>query len=215
MSAYRDYIRRVEATAASLQTDSRLRTIFELNRPFTPEEFTDLEESMSRALREEVSVWSGFRELYGVANGFLFQWLYSGDRDVTTKAGSASIAMVQEIYLPENLPAGREKLFYGQKRVLDRISPDDQVAVCFRQGTAEPELHYFSDDTGDYHQLDLDVPLYLETMLEARAMYRWQQFFVTDREFPLSKKAAESFRRSLSNLFPDADVSRFLARSER
>jgi hypothetical protein len=209
---YQQYIGRLKELAGAIQKDARFRPLVEIERPFSAGEFADLEGSMERAGMDDVAVWQEFRNFHGVANGFLFQWLYQGREPVAIKSGSAQIAMVQEIYLPEHLPPSKAGLFYGERRVIDRMSPDDQVAVRFRKGVHEPELHYFSDVTGDYHRLTLDFPGYLEMLLEARAMYRWQQFFVADPTFPLSEEDAETFRGALESLFPDANVGLFRAR---
>lgn len=212
---YHAYIQRLRQLVEDLGANDQFTPNVEIDRPFAASEFLDLEASMARKGLQDVKVWSGFREFHSVANGFLFQWLYKGDKAVSTKAGSAQIAMVQQIYLPETVPPGREKLFYDQRRVLDQISPDDQVTVVFHQGTAKPRLEYFSDDTGDYHPLGLDFPGYLEALFEARAMYRWQQFFVDDPSFPLTPVKAEQFRRSLKAIFPDARADLFKAPAER
>jgi hypothetical protein len=212
---YRRYIERLRRLADELNGSDQFTPNVEIERPFAGSEFDELEEAMTRKGIQGVKVWRAFQEFHSIANGFLFQWLYQGGKPVSTKTGSAQIAMVQEIYLPEALPPGREMLFYGQRRVLDQISPDDQVTLQFEKGAAEPRLEYFSDDTGDYHPLKLDFPGYLEALLEARAMYRWQQFFVDDPSFPLTPDKAEEFRRSLKTIFPDSNTDRFKAPSER
>ncbi|MCM1565345.1 MAG: hypothetical protein NC238_05250 [Dehalobacter sp.] len=132
----------------------------------------------------------------------LFQWLYEGPKPVTVKSGSAQIAMVQEIYLPEHLSAARVKVFHEQRRVIDRISPNYQVAVVFHKDFEKPALRYFSDATGDYHRLTLDFQGYLEMLLEARATFRWQEFFVDDPPYPLSNEDAQAFRLSLTSIIP-------------
>lgn len=211
---YHNYIERLKHLADDIEKDPNFHPVVEFVRSFTAQDFADLQSSIEASGIENVTVWNEFQLFYGVANGFLFQWLYEGDKPVTTKTGSGNIAMVQEIYLPEHLKGPKLKLFYGQKRAFDRISPDDQVAVLFEQGTEAPQLHYFSDDTGKFHPLRLGFLEYLETLLEARAMYGWQKFFVDDPNFPFTRTEAEAFRHSLKTLFPTANTALFRARDE-
>lgn len=212
---YQAYIERLKHLADDLEKDPHFHPIVEFERSFSTPEFADLQSSIEASGIENVTIWNEFQLFYGAANGFLFQWLYEGDKPVATKTGSANIAMVQEIYLPEHLLASPKlKLFYDQRRAFDRISPDDEVAVLFTQGGETPQLHYFADETGEFHPLRLGFPEYLETLLEARAMYGWQKFFVDDPNFPFTRKDAEAFRHSLKTLFPTANMALFRARDE-
>jgi hypothetical protein len=211
---YARYLDRLQALAASLARDPDFEPNVEIEPPVASAEIEALEQSMARAGMVGVSVWESFRAFHGVVNGFLFQWLYRGTRPVARRSGSAWISQLAAMYLPAHIPAEHLKKFFGTRRVLDRISENYEVAVIFREDVKAPELHYFSDETGDFHRLRLDFDGYLEMMLEARALFGWQAFFVDDRSFPFPRERAEAFRDSLKTLFPDATLDHFRPRPE-
>jgi hypothetical protein len=212
---YQAYIGRLRKLADDIEKDPHFHAVVEFERSFSVSEFADLQLSIETHGIENVTVWNEFLRFYDAANGFLFQWLYEGDKTVTIKTASADIAMVQQIYLPEQLLASPKiKLFYDQKRPFDRISPDEQVAVMFTKGNDVPQLHYFADETGEFYPLRLGFHEYLETLLEARAMYGWQKFFIDDPNVTFTRKEAEAFRHSLQTLFPSANSALFRTRDE-
>lgn len=212
---YQVYIGRLKKLADDIEKDPHFHPVVEFERGFSVSEFGALQRSIEMHGIENVTIWNEFRQFYDAANGFLFQWVYEGDKPVPIKTASANIAMVQQIYLPEQLLASPKiKLFYDQKRPFDRISPDEQVAVMFTNGSDAPQLQYFADETGEFHPLRIGLHEYLETLLEARAMYGWQKFFVDDPNFTFTPEEAEAFRYSLQTLFPSANVALFPARNE-
>jgi hypothetical protein len=210
---WHQYRARLQALGEALKKDGRFRAVTEVYPPFTPTDFDDLTASVAEKGLPDFEIWPGFRDFYGVLDGFRLQWQYLREGPAT-KTGSAHVALLPAIYLPEDDPADSVKRMYSELRIFDLVGPDDQVALQLHPVPQPPDLVYFADSTHKYHQLALNFESYLETLLEARSMYRWQQFFVADPEFPISKAQASEFRESLIFLFPDADAARFIAPNE-
>jgi hypothetical protein len=207
---WNEYREKVEKLGKALSSDSRFRVETKVYIPFSHVDFDDLEEAMRDKGLTGAAIWPSFRDFYSVANGFRLQWQYLGQNLKGITTGSAQIAMLQAIYLPEGAPADVINRIYQEPRILDDIGPDDHVAIQLRQSHEPPELLYFADITKKYHPLSLDFESYLLMLLEARAMYGWQQFFVSDPGFPLSEEGTKEFHSRLQVCFPDADVSKFI-----
>lgn len=205
---FRDYVEKLKAAAATITADKRFKTFIDIDRTAEPPELAALQKFIDEVGMEGATIWRGFAEFHAAANGFLFQWVYKGPRPPKTKTGSAQLAPIRTIYLPP-VHSKLATKFYGQRLVLDKISTDDQVAVEFTKGTEEPRLLYFSDRTGDYHPLRLSFTQYLQALLDSRAMYGWQEFFVDDPAFPLMDKDTSDFLKSFEMLFPDLDPTIF------
>jgi hypothetical protein len=199
---WRQYRERLAAIVAALEKDSE-------------EEYAQFESAVADEAGPDVRVWPNFKVLYTVMNGFRLQWQYLGPEPLATTTGSAQIARLDDIYLPEGASAHVLGRIYDAARVFDLVGPDDHVGIQLHRDHQNPQLFYFADATRKYHQLSLTLDTYLATILEARAMYRWQHFFVSDPDFPLTKETAETFRHDLHFLFPDADVSLFKAPQEK
>lgn len=210
---FRQYFDRIAALGRTLQSDSRFRATFESYPPFSDADFRDLEQALADEGLKDFHIWKTFQEFYSVVDGFILQWEYVGSEPLACRTGSARIAMIPQIYMPEDLPSGSAARLFDEPRVLDAVSPDDFVAVRFYRDRDAPGLHYFSDKTRKYHRLSLDFEGYLSMLLESRATYEWQHFFVDDPAFPRSPENAERFQNSLKHLFPDANASLFSFRA--
>ena len=212
---FRQFIDRVASLGTALQRDARFKAVFELHRPFPATDFDDLEQALADDGLSGYHIQQIFRDSYGVANGLLLQWQYLPGGSLAVTTASARIAIAPAVFLPENLPPHQASRLFDEPRVWDAVGPDDHVALRFHRDRESPDLLYFADVTSAYHPLTLNLETYLETLLEARAMYRWQQFFVDDSRFPLSRERAEGFRVSLKAIFPEADAARFVGKQER
>jgi hypothetical protein len=212
---WKSYRPRLEALGKTLTADSRFRAVAEVYPALSLADFDDLTSSIIEQGLPGFEIWPGFLEFYSALDGFKLQWQYLGGGSVSTKTGSAQVAILPAIYLPEDAPQDSVKRMYSEPRILDLVGPDDHVALRLRPGSQAPDLLYFADLTRRYHQLSLDFESYLDLLLEARAMYRWQHFFVADQDFSVSKVQASEFRASLKFLFPDANADKFTARNER
>jgi hypothetical protein len=212
---WQGYRKRLESLGSALTTNSQFRAVFEAYEPFSDTDFEDLTNDIIDQGGISSPIWPGFREFYRSLDGFRLQWQYLGQEAVGTRTGSVQIAMIPDIYLPEDAPADSVKRMFQEPRLLDLVGPDDHVALRLHEGGEAPDLLYFSDVSRQYYPLSLNFEAYLAMVLEARAMYRWQHFFISDPAFHLSKEQATAFRNSLTSLFPDADVAKFPVPGEK
>lgn len=92
----------------------------------------------------------------------------------------------------------RARAVYDRDRykLFDWADSRDHVSLRFARGRAEPELYFFERSSGAYYLLALDIPSYLELLLEARGLTWWQQFFVADPSFRMDPVKADIFQRN-------------------
>ncbi len=150
------------------------------------------------------------RPFYQVANGFDLTWVYHETSSFTdtTPIGQSLLAGLSTLYAP--IDEDDHDLPYDEGyRLFDRIDMEEEVVLKFQRSVDEPEfyLHHVPSDT--YHLLALDFPTYMDLLLQTRALYPWQQFFVTTPGFRIDEARERSFFDNLERLFPDADASRF------
>jgi len=210
---FAEYHERLQALSHQLTKDARFRAVIDIYPPFSEADFADLAQSITGRGIPNFQIWPGFKDFYEKLDGFRLQWQYLDDGPAI-KTGSAQIALLPAIYLPEDAPADSVTRIYSEPRILDLVGPDDHVALRLNQGTQQPDLMYFAEATRQYHPLALDFESYLNMLLEARAMYGWQRFFV-DSDFPVSGAQASEFRDSLKLLFPEVNTNLFNAPEER
>ena len=212
---WNEYRARLAAVGTTLEKDSRYRSVIKIRNGYSEEELAQFESALTDEAGPEIRLWPGFRNLYTVFNGFRFQWQYLGPEELATKTASAQIVALHDIYLPEDVSADVIKRIYDEPRIFDLVGPDDHVSICLHRDHQKPQLLYFSDATHRYHELSLDMEAYFEMLLQARAMYRWQHFFVSDPSFPVNAKTAAAFRHDLQLLFPETNVGLFKTPKER
>lgn len=208
------YAERLKALGRALQQNPEFKTAFKVSPPLSEEDFDYFEEELAGQGLEGFRIWPVFKDFFGVLDGFVLQWEYLGRLPADTKVASAQIALLPSILQPEEQMHDPVSRLYDEARVLDDVSSKDAVVLRFSRERAEPELQYLSAVTGKYHRLSVGFEAYMEMLLEARALYRWQSFFVDDPAFPFTPEQAEKFRTSLKTLFPEADVSKFVHPSE-
>jgi hypothetical protein len=210
-----EYKKKLTALFTALESNPRFRVVSKLREPYSEQELEEFEGFVTAQAGPEARVLPYFRDFYSVMNGFRLQWQYLGPEPLENTTASTQIAMLAQVYLPEDATQEVLRRIYDEPRVFDLIGPDDHVSIQLHRDHSKPQLLYFADVTQRYHELSLDAQGYLAMVLEARAMYRWQHFFVGDPDFPLSKEMAETFRHDLHFLFPEADLSLFKAPQER
>ncbi len=152
------------------------------------------------------------RALYALVGGWELSWVYqvpSGQPPF----GHSILVHPLDLFSPadDHGPYGGEDNmpYDANYRLLDRITAEDEVMLQFRRGVDEPAFYYHEAPSDTYHPLDLDVPTYIDLLLQCRALYPWQQFFIATPGFRVDDKTARAFFDSLARLFPDADPARF------
>ncbi len=159
------------------------------------------------------------RRLYAAANGLSIYWVdLNADETIRTSetsavsygiGGFAWTPYLPQLYEPGEPGEPRAHAVYDRYKLFDRADLWDHVSLRFARGRLEPDLYFFEGDTGVFYPLALDIPAYMELLLEARGLTWWQQFFVADPSFRMDPVKADIFQRNLRRLFPDADASRF------
>lgn len=158
---------------------------------------------------EDFTLDAQLRDFYRVSRGFLLQWQYLGHDDPKRIiTGSAHIVSALRLFDPDetNAPFG---LVYERPPVIDDMGEADQVTLHFSRDGAPPKLMYKFQDSDRVHRLGLDFNGYLEMLLKARAMYRWQQFFIDDETFSPPPWVEQKFRDDMQLVFPEVDLSPF------
>jgi len=147
---------------------------------------------------------------YRVANGFELAWIYRAPSPITgyQPVGRSILSVLSALYAPVD-QAEKDVPYDEGYRLFDSIDTIEEVVLKFQRGVDEPAfyLHHVPSDT--YHPLALDFPTYMDLLLQTRALYPWQQFFVTTPGFRIDEASKRSFFDNLERLFPDADASRF------
>ncbi len=162
------------------------------------------------------------RRFYAAANGLYIHWVDRHGRETIETSetsavsypigGLAKIPYLPELYEPDEPDEPdepRARAVYDRYKLFDRADSRDRVSLRFERGQPEPQLYFFERNTGVSYPLALDIPTYLELLLEARGLIWWQQFFVADPSFRMDPIKADIFQRALRRLFPDADAARF------
>jgi len=155
-------------------------------------------------------VLPAMRSFYHAAASWELSWIYNAASPIggRTPFGQSILSGLSKLYAPVDW-AERDVPYDEGYRVFDWIIPDEEVVLKFQRGVDEPTfyLHHVPSDT--YHPLALDFPTYMDLLLQTRALYPWQQFFVTTPGFRIDEASERSFFDNLARLFPDADASRF------
>lgn len=159
----------------------------------------------------ELRFWGPVESLLAQSSCFYLNWEYTARPDPSmTQVGVVHIDLI-EVFDPEEVESPKPKLFGGFK-VFDRIGPDNHVALRFPGPGQEPELHYFTSETGRYHGMSIGLEEYFSRLVEARAIYQWQELFIADSSFEMKPEDAEKLLAGLREIFPEVDVSKFEAR---
>ena len=209
---YADYVRKLRESAGGMQASARFHCHFTQRPGAHPDDVDDVDDMEAEIAREEgmagFSVPGDMKRFYTAANGFELGW-QEVRTDGRVVAGSARLPIINAIYEPEEEMGQPRSLLYERPRLFDWTGEEDQVYMRFTRIVAEPRLFYRAQSTGREHALSLTFPEYLERLLEARAMYPWQRFFVSDPEIRLDTAARQAFVQDLQRLFPETDASRF------
>lgn len=196
---------------ARMEGSGQFKLVHEFYPPLPMADIEFLEEHVRELSGEEgFRIWRPLAEVYAEANGFVVQWQYLGPRErEMTRNGSVQLQMLDQIYLPSEQQGNPVEKLYEGLPVFDDIGPDNHVALKFARGREEPELYYFTSDTGSHHRMSIGLPQYWDLLLEARAMHPWQELFIADPAFTLDPAQRERFLTGLATLFPEADASKF------
>jgi len=155
-------------------------------------------------------VLPAMRPFYHVIGGWELSWVYREPSPLTgdPPSGQSFLSGPSTLYAPVDW-AERDVPYDEGYRLFDWIDTTEEVVLKFQRGVDEPAfyLHHVPSDT--YHPLALDFPTYMDLLLQTRALYPWQQFFVTTPGFRINEASERSFFDNLARLFPDADASRF------
>lgn len=209
-----NYINQIHELASRLESDGRFKVVFEAYPPMRAGNLEDMENQIkSEPGMEGFEILAPFREFYLMTNGFRLRWQYLGHDDpqrITT--GSTRIVSPIELYQPDEEEGEPFSLMYERLRIFDDMGELDNVAMQHYRNSASPKLLYKCQDIEGVHELGLDFNSYLELMLQARAMYRWQQFFIVDEIFRPLPEVEEQFRSDMMLLFPEVDLSPFTSK---
>jgi len=150
------------------------------------------------------------RPFYQVVARWELSWIYHEPSrlDGLLPMGQSFLTGPDDLYDVVDADAG--DLTYGEGyHLFDIIDNEREVMLRFHRGSDQPTLYYRHVPSDTYHPLDLDVPTYIDLLLQCRALSPWQEFFITTRGFRIDDKTARAFFDSLARLFPDADPARF------
>ncbi len=151
------------------------------------------------------------KRFYTAANGVYIHWVHRGDRlrDQYPSGGHAHIPYLPQLFETTEDGEQREQAIFDRLHVFDTARGDNQVSVRFRRDQLEPEFYYFDPDSGRTYPLDLDLPSYLERLLETRGLGWWQEFFIADPSFRVDSEKEEWFHLALQHFCPDVDLARY------
>jgi len=155
-------------------------------------------------------VLPAMRPFYRVANGFRLNWVYWKPSPVTNNPpnGKAALPVLSALYAPVD-EEERDLAYDEGYRVFDSINASEEVVLKFQRGVDEPAFFFHHIPSDSYHPLALDFPTYMDLLLQTRALYPWQHFFITSPGSRIDDRTREGFFDDLARLFPDADASRF------
>ncbi len=150
------------------------------------------------------------RPFYRVSGGWLLDWVCESPSPVDGRppTGYSRLSSLTQICLPTDEDEQEVPLYEGYHR-LDEAGGGQEVALQFHRGVDEPALYLHDVPSDLYHPLALDVPAYIDLLLQCRALQPWQQFFITTPGFRVADETARAFFDSLARLFPDADPAPF------
>jgi len=205
---FEEYIKNLKLVIKEMEESQKYDLLYSISPPTE-----DIEEMEDYILEEldvhEFHVWDTFKKFYKVTRGFTLRWTYRGLTDenyITT--GNSSINTISAIYYPEE-QIGRQFDLYENYRIFDTIGEENHVAVKFVERREEPKFYYYDKRTESYYLMSLTFTEYLKSLQETRALYPWQQFFITDKNFTMDTNQAQKFIGDLELLFPDVDRSKF------
>ncbi len=222
------YITRLQEWVEELQRSEDYSADFELYPGMLPEEIDDIEGYLrGEPGLEDVRIDADLRAFYQAASRYSLKWhseLEEEDPWRVRRDGGGSvyygqpggyvhIMLLSELYTPvERHQAGERDIpfssLYEDYRTFDHLA-GDRVCTRFSRSRQEPALFYYNSDTKGYYPLTLGFAAYMETLLEARALRGWQQFFIADPEYLLEPEWIEWFYENLARFAPDADPARF------
>jgi len=150
------------------------------------------------------------RPFYRVSDGWLLDWVYDSPSPVDGRppTGYSRLSGLVDFCLPTDEDEQEAPLYEGYHQ-FDEAGGGQEVALQFRRGVDEPALYYHEAPSDTYHPLDLDFPTYIDLLLQCRALFPWQQFFITTPGFRIDEPTERAFFDNLARLFPDADPARF------
>ncbi len=208
---FKKYLKDLKSKIAAIEASPEFKSQSEFFDHIVHKNINEMEsEIASEEGMEGFALSKSIKDFYRVADGFKFAWQYKGHADksrITT--GLATISTLYEIYDPNEEMGQPHSQLYERYRLFDWTGKDEQVYMKFTKGSNEPALFYFTRKTKSYHPMSLDFVTYMELLSEARGLYPWQKFFVTEKGVRLDKKGAEKFISDLRLLFPDAEPGRF------
>ncbi len=155
------------------------------------------------------------RALYALIGGWELSWVYQDSLPLSGRPplGHSILMHPLDVFSPvdEDSPngGGDDVPYDAHYRLLDWIGVEDEVVLKFHRGVNEPKIFYHHVPSDTYHPLALDVPAYIDRLLQCRALSPWQQFFITTPGFRVADETARVFFDSLARLFPDADPAPF------
>ncbi len=224
------YIVTLQGWVEAMQSSEDYSVDFELYPGVLPEEIEEIEGYLrAEPGLEEVHIPDDLRSFYRETSRFSLDWyseipqqdpwrlVQRGGRDVNVNYGAPSghayIVLLSELYTPvERHQAGERDIpfasLYEDYRTFDHLS-GDRICTRFAHGRPEPALFYYDKRAKGYYPLTLDFTTYMTTLLEGRALFGWQRFFIADPEYPLEPEWIEWFHENLARFAPDVDASRF------
>lgn len=208
---FEQYFNDMKSVIKNMEDSRKFELTYTIQRPALVEDIREMEDKISAEEgMERFRISTPIKKLYQAANGFRLRWtyIYLTDEDYIT-CGNTDISSIYAIFDPEDELGKPHKLLYKKYRLFDWIGDNNHVALKFLKEREEPKLYYYAKNTNSYYKMSIDFTEYLSLMLEARALYPWQEFFIADRNFKIDQHIAQKFLFDLELLFSDADLSRF------
>lgn len=214
MMTVASYAERLRAQMEEMERSGRFQLKYEIEPPATEADLDELAELIAgKEGMEGFRIEGAVREFYRAVDGLQWSWSFKGSHPgMPVMAGNANVINSTELYLPDEI-IGQPYSLYGDYRLFDWLGTHWHVAARFERGQAEPRL-YYRDESEEYFELSLDFNTYLETLLQVRALFPWQEFFVVDPRFNFNLESGIAFVARLELLFPEVDSSPFRKRLE-
>lgn len=210
---------RLISSIKEMEKSSLFDVRFELYEPAEMDDILEFEEEIRNTEgMENFQIWQSIKDFYNVSLGFELSWRYLPlSEEFAPICGSSNISMIYDLLEPgwiegdnsDNIAQTSYLAIWEQYRIFDLIGDGDHVDLRFHKGRDEPTLYYFSEDNNTYYLMSVGFCEYFELLLETRALYPWQRFFISDKEFLLEEDRKAKFISDLNNLFPKVNTSRF------
>jgi hypothetical protein len=214
-----DYVKRLLALRKELEKKDEFVDVVVSKRPRASKTKIDrAEKQLGRPLPGQL------KEFFSQSDGWRIEWKCPNMGPLgTTLTGQSQVYSVEQIVDHKVLTrtesgAFEFRAFWSKKisenkacrlarlKVLDDIGFSNYVLMELERDKDEPRLYLFTY-TQNLVELSLSVSEYLETVLETRGLYLWQQYATTSGDPAV---VYDDLFQSMATLFPGADTANLM-----